>query len=86
METEYIKTREENIKQSTEIIKKSVNMAMITFKKVKSVIDSKENLSLEKHKKLIKKLYDKIIDKFMTKEEKEMFEMLMKIRTYNYDG
>ena len=77
MKTDYIKGRKDKIERSEEIMEKSVKMALDTFMKVKKVIQSKDNLTIEQKREYEKKLYEKIIEKFMTEEEKEMFEKLM---------
>jgi len=77
MKTDYIKERKEKIERSEETMEKSVKMALDTFMKVKKVIQSKENLTSEQKREYEKKLYEKIIEKFMTDEEKKMFEKLM---------
>ena len=52
---------------------KSIKEASTTFFKVREVIKAKENLSEEEKAQYTDKLFHKILDKFMTKEEKELF-------------
>ena len=52
---------------------KSIKEASNTFFKVREVIRAKENLSQEEKVQYTDKLFHKILDKFMTEEEKELF-------------
>ena len=52
---------------------KSIKEASNTFFQVRDVIRAKENLSDEEKHQYEDKLFHKILDKFMTKEEKELF-------------
>ena len=74
METEFVKSRQKNIERSSEQMMHAIKEASNTFFKVRSVIRSKENLSREERIAYEEQLYGKIIDKFMTKEERELFE------------
>lgn len=78
METEFVKARQENIERSSKQMMFAIREASNTFFKVREVIHSKENLTSEERAKYEKQLYEKIIDKFMTKEEREMFERLIR--------
>ena len=78
MKTDFVKSRQQNIERSTEQMMHAIREASNTFFKVREVIRSKENLSSEQRATYEKQLYEKIIDKFMTKEEREMFERLIR--------
>ena len=64
-------------KQSEKQMISSIKSAADTFFKVSKVIKEKEGLTPEMKKQYHEKLYNKILDKFMTKEEKEMFNRLV---------
>lgn len=74
METEFVKARQANIEKSSKQMMHAIKEASNTFFKVRNVIRSKENLSREERIAYEEQLYGKIIDKFMTKEERELFE------------
>lgn len=74
MNTDFVKEKESNIKKSKEQMTKSIELASNSFFKVRKYILEKEGLTSEQKQEYIKKLYDKIIDKFMTKEERNLFE------------
>ena len=78
METDFIKGKQQSIEDSQKQMKESVNKATEVFFKVRQIIVSKEGISDEKKQAYIKKLYERIIDKFMTKEERLFFERLVK--------
>ena len=60
-------------------MKESIKKATDVFFKVRQIIISlKEGISDEKKQAYIKKLYETIVDKFMTKEERVFFEKLVK--------
>ena len=77
MKTDFVKNKETQIKEYHEQMTKSIKVASDTFFKVKTVILEKESLSETDKQQYIKKLYNKIIDKFMKKEEKAFFEQLV---------
>lgn len=78
VESDAIKSKEKMIDEQNELIKKSVKIAMETYKNVKKVIDENPNLSPEKKEEYRAKLYDKIISKFLTEKEKRIFEQMMR--------
>tara|TARA_Y200000002_G_C22468425_1_gene573511 strand:- start:219 stop:698 length:480 start_codon:yes stop_codon:yes gene_type:complete len=78
MESEFVKTRQQNIEKSGKQMAHAIKEASNTFFKVREVIRSKENLSQEEKNKYEHQLYERIIDKFMTKEERDMFERLIR--------
>lgn len=78
METEFVKARQENIEKSSKQMMHAIKEASNTFFKVRNVIRSKENLSREERIAYEEQLYGKIIDKFMTKEERELFERFIR--------
>ena len=73
METDYIKGKKKKIEEAQQQMMKSIKEASNTFFKVRDVIRAKENLSDEEKHQYEDKLFHKILDKFMTKEEKELF-------------
>jgi len=79
-ESEYvpqIKALQDKIKSSREQMLKSIEMASQAFFKVRTIILDKDSLNQEQKQQYIKKLYDKIIEKFMTAEEKKLFEQII---------
>ena len=77
METDFVKDKQNAIESSQKQMTESIKKAYEAFVKVKNYIQEKEGLSQEQKSQYIKKLYHKIIDKFMTPEEKEFFERLI---------
>lgn len=73
MKTDFVKERQEKIEAAQQQMMRSIKEAADTFFKVKQVIRSKENLSTQEKLEYEEKLFHKILDKFMTKEEKELF-------------
>jgi phosphoenolpyruvate-protein kinase (PTS system EI component) len=73
METKYVKERQEKIEAAQQQMMNSIKEASNTFFQVRGVIRSKDNLSPEEKLQYEEKLFHKILDKFMTKEEKELF-------------
>ena len=78
METQFVKTRQQNIEKSGQQMAHAIKEASNTFFKVREVIRSKENLTMEERATYERQLYERIIDKFMTKEERDMFERLIR--------
>tara|TARA_B100001057_G_C22379468_1_gene767850 strand:- start:46 stop:537 length:492 start_codon:yes stop_codon:yes gene_type:complete len=78
MQTNFIKDKQKSIEDSQKQMKESIKKATDVFFKVRGIIISKEGISEEKKQGYIKKLYESIIDKFMTKEERMFFERLVK--------
>ena len=73
METNYIKERQQKIEEAQQQMMKSIKEASNTFFQVRNVIRAKENLTKEEKLQYEEKLFHKILDKFMTKEEKDLF-------------
>ena len=73
METNYIKERQQKIEEAQQQMMKSIKEASNTFFQVRNVIRTKENLTKEEKLQYEDKLFHKILDKFMTKEEKDLF-------------
>lgn len=73
MKTEFVQERKQKIEAAQEQMMKSIKEASNTFFKVREVIRAKENLSKEEKVQYTDKLFHKILDKFMTKEEKVLF-------------
>jgi predicted nucleic acid-binding protein len=77
METDFVKEKTQIIERSEKQMIQSITSAAETFFKVSQIIREKEGLSEDHKHEYQTKLYDKIIDKFMTKEEKEIFNKLV---------
>ena len=77
METEFVKEKTHVIEQSEKQMIESIKRAAETFFKVSKVINDKEELSVEQKQAYKNKLYNKILDKFMTKEEKQIFNQII---------
>jgi hypothetical protein len=77
MKTDFVKEKQCAIEESQEQMSSSIKKAYDAYFKVRDYIIEKEGLTDEQKQVYIKKLYHKIIDKFMTAEEKAMFEKLV---------
>ena len=77
MQTDFVKEKQNAIEASHEQMSSSIKKAYEAYFKVRDYILEKEGLEHEQKQEYIKKLYHKIIDKFMTPEEKSMFERLV---------
>ncbi len=77
MKTDFMEKQKQTMDKAREQINKSMETARDTFFKVKKVIDEHPTLTPDKKTEMEKKLYNKIIDKFMTKEEKDLFNRMM---------
>tara|TARA_B100001142_G_C13998780_1_gene525753 strand:+ start:15 stop:512 length:498 start_codon:yes stop_codon:yes gene_type:complete len=77
MQTDFVKEKQTAIEASQEQMSNSIKKAYDAYFKVRTYILEKEGLTDEQKQVYIKKLYHKIIDKFMTAEEKAMFERLV---------
>ena len=73
METNFVKEKTQLIERSEKQMIQSIKAAAETFFKVSQIIREKDGISEEHKHEYQKKLYDKILDKFMTTEEKEIF-------------
>jgi len=73
MKTKYVTERQQQIEQAQIQMMKSMKEAKETFFKVREVIRNKENLSEEEKRQYEDKLFNKILDKFLTEEEKNLF-------------
>ena len=73
MKTEYVQEKQNKIEAAQQQMMKSIKEASTTFFNVREVIRSKENLTHEEKEEYTEKLFHKILDKFLTKEEKELF-------------
>ena len=71
--TDYIKQRKDKIEEAQAQMMKSMKEASNTFLKVRKVIQAKDHLSPEEKRQYEEKLFHKILDKFMTEEEKTLF-------------
>lgn len=77
MNSEEIKGQKQAIEQCHKRMSLSIDLAAKVFFKIRNLIYEKENIDIEKKKEYEKKLYEKIISKFLTKEEIEEFERLI---------
>ena len=77
LKSNQIQRLDEEAKKNYDTIKKSVKIAFETYKKVKKVIYDKTDITLEEKRQYEHKLYQKLMNKFMSKEEKEIFEKIM---------
>jgi hypothetical protein len=77
MKTDFVKEKQTAIESSQEQMSASIKKAYEAYFKVRTYILEKEGLNDAQKQAYIKKLYHKIIDKFMTSEEKAMFERLV---------
>lgn len=73
VQTDFVKDKQQKIETAQQQMMKSIEEASKTFFKVRDVIRSKENLSDEDKHTYEEQLFHKIIDKFMTQEEKNLF-------------
>lgn len=73
MKTNYIKDRKQRVEDAQKQMMKSIKEASNTFFQVRKVIRGKDNLSVKEKRQYEEKLFHKIVDKFMSKEEKELF-------------
>lgn len=78
LETEFIKEKTNIIEKSEEQMIKSSKLAAQTFFKVRKIIHEKDELTQQQKIQYENKLYEKILDKFMTQEEKELFNKIIK--------
>tara|TARA_B100000282_G_C31657619_1_gene455996 strand:- start:299 stop:793 length:495 start_codon:yes stop_codon:yes gene_type:complete len=78
LETDFVKEKTEIIEKSEEQMIKSSKLAAQTFFKVRKIIHEKQELTQEQKMQYEHKLYNKIIDKFMTPEEKELFNRIVR--------
>ena len=78
LDTDLIKERTNIIEKSEEQMIKSSKLAAQTFFKVRKIIHEKKELTKEQQLQYEEKLYNKILDKFMTPEEKDFFNKLIK--------
>ena len=77
MKTDFVKDKQTIIDTASIQMNKSMEMASNTYIKVRKIIREHPKLNDEQKRSYEKKLYDKIIDKFMTQEEKDLFNKLM---------
>ena len=78
LETDFVKEKTQQIEKSEEQMIKSSKLAAQTFFKVRKIIHDKTELTREQKMQYEEKLYDKILDKFMTSEEKELFNRIVR--------
>jgi small-conductance mechanosensitive channel len=77
MNSDEIKGQKQAIESCHKRMSLSIDLAAKTFFKIRNLIYEKKNLDIEKKKEYEKKVYEKIISKFLTKEEIEEFERLI---------
>lgn len=73
---DVVKEEQKKIEKSQEQMDISINAGVKTFFKIRDIIRSK-NLDEEQMQVMEKKAYDKIISKFLTQEEIDMFERMI---------
>tara|TARA_B100001027_G_C16175177_1_gene288855 strand:+ start:42 stop:533 length:492 start_codon:yes stop_codon:yes gene_type:complete len=78
LETDFVKEKTNLIEKSEEQMIKSSKLAAQTFFKVRKIIHEKQELTREQKMQYEQKLYDKILDKFMTPEEKDLFNRIVR--------
>ena len=78
MNREDIKILENEIVNSEKEMKNALNYAFNLFNKIKKIIYEKDNLSPNEKKEYEKKLADKIIERFLSKEEMIMFKNMIR--------
>jgi hypothetical protein len=78
LETDFVKEKTDLIEKSEEQMIKSSKLAAQTFFKVRKIIHEKQELTQEQKMQYEQKLYDKILDKFMTPEEKDLFNRIVR--------
>jgi len=77
MESDEMMTKKEQLEKCHKRMSLSIDMAAKTFFKLRNLIYSKENLTSQQKKGYEKKVYEKIISKFLTQEEIAEFERLI---------
>ena len=78
MQRDDIKQAQTDLESYQKKMAISIEIAAKAFFKIKKFINSKENLTREQKKGYEEKVYKKIISKFLTPEEIELFEKLVK--------
>jgi len=78
LETDFIKEKTNIIEKSEEQMIKSSKLAAQTFFKVRKIIHEKDELTQQQKIQYENKLYEKILDKFLTPKEKELFNKIIK--------
>lgn len=78
LDTDFVKEKTNIIEKSEEQMIKSSKLAAQTFFKVRKIIYEKQELTQEQKMQYEEKLYDKILDKFMTPQEKDLFNRIVR--------
>ena len=78
LDTDFVKEKTNIIEKSEEQMIKSSKLAAQTFFKVRKIIHEKQELTQEQKMQYEEKLYDKILDKFMTPQEKDLFNRIVR--------
>jgi len=78
MERPDIKDAKENIEQSHKRMSISIEIAAKAFFKIRKFIYDKENLTIDQKKEYEKKVYKKILSKFLSQEEIDLFEKIIR--------
>ena len=73
METDFVKDKKQKVEDAQKQMMSSIKEASKTYFQVRDVIRGKEHLSTSEKREYEQKLFHKILDKFMTKEEKDLF-------------
>jgi hypothetical protein len=77
MKSDVVKQKEEAVLKHTKTMALSIDVATKTFFKIKKIINEKPNLTSEQKREYEKKVYEKMISKFLTTEEIEKFKSMI---------
>lgn len=77
MKSDVVKQKEEAVLKHTKTMALSIEVAAKTFFKIKKIINEKPNLTESQKREYEKKVYEKIISKFLTNEEIEKFKRMI---------
>ena len=78
MNTDVVINEKNNIQKCQNRMALSIELAAKAFFKIRGVIHSKDNLSIQQKREYERKVYEKIISKFLTQEEIKEFERMIK--------
>lgn len=77
MKSDVVKQKKEAVLKHTKTMALSIDVATKTFFKIKKIINEKPNLTSEQKREYEKKVYEKMISKFLTTEEIEKFKSMI---------
>ena len=78
MQREDIKEAQSSIQDSHKKMSISIEIAAKAFFKIRKFIYEKENLTIEQKREYEQKVYKKILSKFLTQEEIDLFEKIIR--------